>query len=264
MLPHVAAGDNLDLPFVGGILRGGGAFFMRRQFGADPVYAAVFSEYLYQMFRRGHAVEYFVEGGRSRTGRLLPAHTGMLRMTIEAYRRGLPRPLAFVPGLLRLRKGHRGQCLSRRAARCVEASRNRRRAVSKPPADPGVVRHRPGQVRRAHRPRRLSRRPRRRRGASAGAGSANTRRRKRLRLCQRRESRVHWQRCRCRASSSTRRHSRPRSNSAAPRRARRRKPRLRRDGRIRRRSDSARGRPGSPGTGRGRGTTPATSWGTTR
>ena len=97
MLPHVAAGDNLDLPIVGRVLRGGGAFFMRRQFAGDAVYAAVFSEYLYQMFRRGHAVEYFVEGGRSRTGRLLPAHTGMLRMTIDAYRRGLPRPLAFVP-----------------------------------------------------------------------------------------------------------------------------------------------------------------------
>ena len=97
MLPHIAAGDNLDLPIIGRILRGGGAFFMRRQFGDDPVYKAVFSEYLYQMFRRGHAMEYFVEGGRSRTGRLLPAHTGMLRMTIEAYRRGLPRPLAFVP-----------------------------------------------------------------------------------------------------------------------------------------------------------------------
>ena len=97
MLPHIAAGDNLDLPVVGRILRGGGAFFMRRQFSADPLYAAVFSEYVYQMFRRGHAMEYFVEGGRSRTGRVLPAHTGMLRMTIAAHRRGLPRPLAFVP-----------------------------------------------------------------------------------------------------------------------------------------------------------------------
>lgn len=97
MLPHIAAGDNLDLPIVGRILRGGGAFFMRRRFGADRVYAAVFSEYLYRVFRRGHAVEYFVEGGRSRTGRLLPARSGMLRMTIDAHERGVPRPIVFVP-----------------------------------------------------------------------------------------------------------------------------------------------------------------------
>ena len=97
MLPHVAAGDNLDLPVVGRVLRGGGAFFMRRHFAGDAVYSAVFSEYVYQMFRRGHAMEYFVEGGRSRTGRLLPAHTGILRMTIDAHQRGLPRPVAFVP-----------------------------------------------------------------------------------------------------------------------------------------------------------------------
>ena len=74
MLPHIAAGDNLNLPIVGGLLRRGGAFFMRRSFRDDPVYAAVFSEYLYQVYRRGHCVEFFPEGGRTRTGRLLPAH----------------------------------------------------------------------------------------------------------------------------------------------------------------------------------------------
>ena len=97
MLPHIAAGDNLDMPLVGGLLRGGGAFFMRRRFRSDRVYAAVFTEYLYQVFRRGHSVEYFVEGGRSRTGRLLPARTGLLQMTLDAHRRGLPRPVAFIP-----------------------------------------------------------------------------------------------------------------------------------------------------------------------
>ena len=97
MLPHIAAGDNLNMPFIGGLLRGGGAFFMRRRFRGDRVYAAVFAEYLYQVFRRGHSVEYFVEGGRSRTGRLLPARTGLLQMTLDAHRRGLPRPIAFVP-----------------------------------------------------------------------------------------------------------------------------------------------------------------------
>ena len=97
MLPHIAAGDNLDLPLVGGVLRGGGAFFMRRSFARDRVYTAVFNEYVYQVFRRGHSMEYFVEGGRTRTGRLLPPRSGLLQMTLDAHRRGLPRPLAFVP-----------------------------------------------------------------------------------------------------------------------------------------------------------------------
>ncbi len=97
MIPHIAAGDNLNLPVVGGLLRRGGAFFMRRSFRDDPLYAAVFNEYLYQVYRRGHCLEFFPEGGRTRTGRLLPARLGLLRMTVEHQRRGLPKPIAFIP-----------------------------------------------------------------------------------------------------------------------------------------------------------------------
>ena len=97
MIPHIAAGENMNMPFLGNLLRRGGAFFMRRSFRDDPIHAALFSEYLYQVYRRGHCVEFFPEGGRTRTGRLLPARIGLLKTTIAHVGRGLPRPLALVP-----------------------------------------------------------------------------------------------------------------------------------------------------------------------
>ena len=96
-VPHVAAGINLNLPVIGRFLRKGGAFFLRRTFKGDALYAAVFAKYMGIMMARGHPLEYFIEGGRSRTGRLLAPRTGMLSMTVRAYLRDPKRPVVFMP-----------------------------------------------------------------------------------------------------------------------------------------------------------------------
>ncbi|MBZ9559257.1 MULTISPECIES: glycerol-3-phosphate 1-O-acyltransferase PlsB [unclassified Modicisalibacter] len=97
MPPHIAAGRNLDMPVVGALLRRGGAFFLRRSFKDNRLYGAVFNEYLHRLLARGHPVEYFIEGGRSRSGRLLAPRPGMLAMTLRSYLRGTQRGVAFVP-----------------------------------------------------------------------------------------------------------------------------------------------------------------------
>lgn len=96
-IPHTAAGINLNMPVIGSILRRGGAFFLRRSFKGNRLYAAVFNAYLHQILTRGHSIEYFVEGGRSRTGRLLTPKAGMLAMTVNSYLHAPRRPIVFVP-----------------------------------------------------------------------------------------------------------------------------------------------------------------------
>lgn len=100
MPPHIAAGANLNMPIVGPFLRRSGAFFLRRSFKGNYLYAAVFDEYLHLMTTKGYSIEYFVEGGRSRTGRLLSARTGMLSMTLRSYLRDHKRPIAFIPAYI--------------------------------------------------------------------------------------------------------------------------------------------------------------------
>lgn len=95
--PHIAAGINLNMPVIGGLLRRGGAFFMRRTFKGNPLYTSVFNEYLHTLFSRGFPVEYFVEGGRSRTGRMLHPKTGMLAITLRSFLRSSRLPIVFVP-----------------------------------------------------------------------------------------------------------------------------------------------------------------------
>ena len=96
VVPHIAAGVNLNMPVIGPLLRRGGAFFMRRSFN-DPLYSTVFREYMSQLFAHGVSIEYFIEGGRSRTGRSLAPRGGLLSMTLRSFLRESRRPVMFQP-----------------------------------------------------------------------------------------------------------------------------------------------------------------------
>jgi glycerol-3-phosphate O-acyltransferase len=95
--PHVAAGVNLNLPLVGRLVRKGGGFYLRRSFRSQKLYAAVFNEYFSRILAQGTSVEYFIEGTRSRTGRMLHPKAGMLSMTVRSYLRSPTRPVVFQP-----------------------------------------------------------------------------------------------------------------------------------------------------------------------
>ncbi len=96
-VPHIAAGVNLNLPVAGRIIRKSGAFFLRRSFRSNALYSAVFNRYIDTIFSRGVSMEYFIEGTRSRSGRLLKAKTGMLAMTVQSFLRNRERPVYFLP-----------------------------------------------------------------------------------------------------------------------------------------------------------------------
>jgi len=108
-IPTIAAGNNLNLPVIGKILRGGGAFFIRRSFKGNPLYSKIMNEYVAKLVDLGAPIEYFIEGGRSRTGRLLQPKLGMLAMTVQAYLKTQQKPLAFIPVYIGYEKLMEGQ-----------------------------------------------------------------------------------------------------------------------------------------------------------
>lgn len=99
-LPQIASGDNLNFFPVGPLIRRCGSYFIRRKMKGDEFYITIFREYLNHLFENGHATEFFIEGGRSRTGRTLPPRTGMVAMTVQSQLRGIKRPIAFIPTYL--------------------------------------------------------------------------------------------------------------------------------------------------------------------
>jgi glycerol-3-phosphate O-acyltransferase len=96
-VPLVAAGANLSFFPLGGILRRAGAFFLRRSFKGDKLYTAVFRAYLKKLVHDGIHHEFFPEGGRSRTGKLLQPKLGLFTWLVDAVLEGARNDLLFVP-----------------------------------------------------------------------------------------------------------------------------------------------------------------------
>ncbi|MBT3218529.1 MAG: hypothetical protein HN348_05510, partial [Proteobacteria bacterium] len=98
IVPHVVAGVNLAIWPISYVLRSAGGFFIKRSFSKERIFPAVFSRYLRELIRQGYPVEFFIEGGRTRSGKLLPARPGVLGMVLEATeKRASGREVTLLP-----------------------------------------------------------------------------------------------------------------------------------------------------------------------
>ena len=96
-VPHIAAGKNLSFWPMGPLFRSGGAFFLRRSFSGAVLYSKVFAEYIHKLLEEGYNVEQFIEGGRSRTGKLLMPKLGLLSILMNALKNGACKDMLIVP-----------------------------------------------------------------------------------------------------------------------------------------------------------------------
>ena len=87
-LPTVVAGDNLKIPVLGAFLQNAGAMWIRRSFGNDALYATLVQSYIDTLLQNGFNVECFIEGGRSRTGKLLSPKFGILSFLLDSVLSG--------------------------------------------------------------------------------------------------------------------------------------------------------------------------------
>jgi glycerol-3-phosphate O-acyltransferase len=94
--PHIAARENMAFGPFGYLFRNMGAFYLRRSF-EDPLYKEVFRAYVAYLVRQGFTQEFFIEGGRSRTGKTLAPRLGMLSWDVDAFLESPRRDLFFVP-----------------------------------------------------------------------------------------------------------------------------------------------------------------------
>ncbi|MCX7679714.1 MAG: 1-acyl-sn-glycerol-3-phosphate acyltransferase [Spirochaetes bacterium] len=95
--PHILAGDNMSFFPLGILFRKSGAFFISRSMRGKELYEEVFKQYLKMLVREGYAIEFFIEGGRTRTGKIMKPKFGMLKYLVEAIEEGCADDLMFIP-----------------------------------------------------------------------------------------------------------------------------------------------------------------------
>ncbi len=94
---HTAGGINMNFFPVGALVRRSGTFFIRRTFKDNPIYKFVLQHYVDYLIEKRFPLEWYIEGGRSRSGKLLPPRFGMLAYVVDAYRRGKSEDVLLIP-----------------------------------------------------------------------------------------------------------------------------------------------------------------------
>ena len=144
VIPHIVAGENLSFFPIGGFLRRCGAFFIKRSFHGDRIFPVVFERYLRELVRMEVPIEFFIEGGRSRTGKLLPPKTGVLGMLMEAAagQTREHRSVSFLP----IYVGYEQIAEERAYARELAGARKEKESVGQLTRAAGILRERFGKV----------------------------------------------------------------------------------------------------------------------
>ncbi|RME61546.1 MAG: glycerol-3-phosphate acyltransferase, partial [Candidatus Dadabacteria bacterium] len=96
-VPLVAAGANLNFWPLGFVFRSLGAYFIQRNARSNRIHSLVLKRYVAYLLNRGYLQEFYIEGGRTRTGRVRPPMIGLLKIIVESYLKGTRKDIAVVP-----------------------------------------------------------------------------------------------------------------------------------------------------------------------
>ncbi len=94
---HTAGGINLNFFPIGPMVRRTGVFFIRRSFKDNPVYKFALRSYIDFLLAKRFPMEWYMEGGRSRTGKLRSPSYGLLSYVVGSFDRRVTDDVVLQP-----------------------------------------------------------------------------------------------------------------------------------------------------------------------